>query len=712
MRLNLGYQALIALLAGVFAGLFFGPYCEVLKPVGDSFFILLQMVVIPYIPFLLMHGLGSLNSEIAKKIFKRGWFFLVILWGATLAVIYLIIYLIPSSDLAFIENLNERGQGGVSGLIKTALPENFIADLSSNIIPAITIFGLIAGVAIMQLKQKQPLLNLLERANAMIEKILDWIAKISPIAIFAHVSVALGTVRFQDLAKVEFYVFIYIAGALFLTLWILPVILTSLTDFSYKDVLREYNLVCWIPFATAMPTLAFPFMYTALKRLSHRYEIKSSSFHRTGQTVLPLSFTFAQVGNLFILIFIFFLSFYTRHPLVESEKLALPFLTFPLSFGTSYSSVSAASFLINTMHFPDSAFCLFQLTSTMTINFQVLVSVSSILMLTILVITSYYGLLKIKWHYLITHLSLAIGIFSVLVILLKSQIHVEDNFKNLYNNLKMPPNLSANLKVTVNPPEKLGADTNPLDLLRSILEKGVLRVGYSTVDMPFSYLNKEGDLVGYDIAFAHQLAIDLDCSLELILLNYDHLIEELNENKYDIVMSGIVMDEERLRYMDFVQPYLEQNTVVVTPLKNKKAFENLERLQERTDLKVGAVGAYQGVAKRRFPLATFVPMDSIDPFLEGQADVFLWPYLSAFIWSLDHPEYTVLDFNFQLGEKYLSYPVRGKSITWLNFVQNWLTLKKESGFTDQQYNYWIKGEPISQLEPRWSILRNVLHWVD
>ena len=58
MRLTLGYQAFGALLLGIATGLFFGPFCDLLKPIADVYIMLLQMVALPYISFSLMHGLG------------------------------------------------------------------------------------------------------------------------------------------------------------------------------------------------------------------------------------------------------------------------------------------------------------------------------------------------------------------------------------------------------------------------------------------------------------------------------------------------------------------------------------------------------------------------------------------------------------------------------------------------------------------------------
>jgi hypothetical protein len=39
-------------------------------------------------------------------------------------------------------------------------------------------------------------------------------------------------------------------------------------------------------------------------------------------------------------------------------------------------------------------------------------------------------------------------------------------------------------------------------------------------------------------------------------------------------------------------------------------------------------------------------------------------------------------------------------------------MKKRDGFIDRPYDHWILGGSASARQPRWSIARNVLHWMD
>jgi hypothetical protein len=41
-----------------------------------------------------------------------------------------------------------------------------------------------------------------------------------------------------------------------------------------------------------------------------------------------------------------------------------------------------------------------------------------------------------------------------------------------------------------------------------------------------------------------------------------------------------------------------------------------------------------------------------------------------------------------------------------------IEMKRRDGTLDTLYRHWIPGEAATSTTPRWSVIRNVLHWVD
>jgi Na+/H+-dicarboxylate symporter/ABC-type amino acid transport substrate-binding protein len=709
-RLSVGWQVLVAVLLGICVGLFFGPLCRILKPVGDTFTMLLQMVVLPYICFSLIHGLGSISPKMGKRLFQCGWPYLVGLWALMFVFIFGLGILIPKPAVALISSPSSEAVSLSKTFLSFLIPENLFYDLANNVVPAVAIFGIIMGCALMHNQTKEPLCGLLERLNQAFEKILGWLADVAPIGAFAHIAFAVGTVRFEDLDKLSFYAVSFMLLAVFVTGWALPWLIAALTPLSFKEVLYGFRRVCLLPFVTGLPTIALPFINRYLKKLSEHQVAHEKKLHEMAQSVMPIAYSFGQIGNAMILFFFWFLSFYYRQPLIGPEKGLLSLLTIPLLVGSSATSINAVTFLIGVLHFPPDSVSLFSETLGVTINFQVLMSIAGVLTLILLTLFKYYDLLHIQWGKLWLRLSVVLGVFGALLWIAKENIHLDDKYRNLYQSLSIEAVINHPVATTDKPLIEPVSNEDPL---QRILRTGVLRIGYEADNPPYCYLNAEGKLVGYDIALAYLLARDLDCKLEFVKYNINHLEEELSEGKYDIGMAGILMIEQRLAKMDFTYPYTEQDNVLVIPHDKKALFLNLERATQNPDLVIGATGGYSYVVQRHFPLAKEINTSNMEHleelFEEKHADAWIWSRTPAFIWCLSHPDYAIVDYADLIGKRYFSYPVRKDSPDFVSFLNRWLMLKEESGEKNDMYNYWIRGLPPKQEKPRWSVLRNVLN---
>ncbi len=363
MRLNLGYQVLIAVIAGILTGLFLGPLVSVLRPISTIYVMLLQMVVLPYICLSIIHGLGSLSPGKAYQLFRKGWPFWMLLWGLIFFVIFLVAYLIPQTTAAPL--LQSGASISVNAtlarnILTYLIPENPVYDFVNNIVPSIAIFGIIVGITLMHIEKKEPLISAVERTNQVIEKILTGLAIVSPIGVFAHIAEGMGTIRISQLVQIDFYLIGFVIITLFITFWVLPLILSNLTPLSFRDALRAFRMVCLLPFVTGIPTIAIPFINNYMKKIGEKYSLNAdSSFRSTAQTIVPISYSFAQIGNCLLLFFLLFASFYYRHPFTGLEKFLLSVLTIPLSIGSAVTSVNAVSFLFQELRFPDNAMQLF-----------------------------------------------------------------------------------------------------------------------------------------------------------------------------------------------------------------------------------------------------------------------------------------------------------------------------------------------------------------
>ena len=75
---------------------------------------------------------------------------------------------------------------------------------------------------------------------------------------------------------------------------------------------------------------------------------------------------------------------------------------------------------------------------------------------------------------------------------------------------------------------------------------------------PFSQINNDGELEGFDIDIANALCDEMGASCELVITEWDAIIPSLEEGKCDAIVASMSITEERKQRVDFSGKY--QNT--------------------------------------------------------------------------------------------------------------------------------------------------------
>lgn len=118
-----------------------------------------------------------------------------------------------------------------------------------------------------------------------------------------------------------------------------------------------------------------------------------------------------------------------------------------------------------------------------------------------------------------------------------------------------------------------------------IQSAGVLRVGTEGVYAPFSYHDKNDQLVGYDVDIAKAVGDKLGVKVEFVETPWDSMFAALEANRFDVVANQVTINDERKAKYDLSDPYAIGQGVIVTradddsvtslaDLKGKVAAEN------------------------------------------------------------------------------------------------------------------------------------------
>jgi cystine transport system substrate-binding protein len=94
------------------------------------------------------------------------------------------------------------------------------------------------------------------------------------------------------------------------------------------------------------------------------------------------------------------------------------------------------------------------------------------------------------------------------------------------------------------------------DLLDRVRESGTLRVAHTQANPPWNFLDASSQPIGYDVDVANELARRLDIDhVEFIASNFQSFIEGVRADRFDMVISGQTITEERRQQVDFSRPY-------------------------------------------------------------------------------------------------------------------------------------------------------------
>jgi cyclohexadienyl dehydratase len=241
------------------------------------------------------------------------------------------------------------------------------------------------------------------------------------------------------------------------------------------------------------------------------------------------------------------------------------------------------------------------------------------------------------------------------------------------------------------------ADASRASHLNRILDAGTLRVG-TTGDFP-PMTSRDPDTknyVGYDIDAAGELAKDLGVKAAFVPADWKTLVNGIVADKYDIVMSGVSMSLERAKVAGFTQPYLEFSTVPVLRKKNADRFKSWADIDQKGITVATTLGTvFDAQAREYFKAATLrqveAPAAGYQEVLSGRADVTITSNIDAAALTRHYPELAIATVDRPRARRPASFLVAQNDQVWLNYLNNWITIKRMLGFFDELDKKWLHG---------------------
>ena len=119
------------------------------------------------------------------------------------------------------------------------------------------------------------------------------------------------------------------------------------------------------------------------------------------------------------------------------------------------------------------------------------------------------------------------------------------------------------------------------DQLSRIQQSGEIVIALEGTWAPWSYHDEEDSLTGYDVEVGRLIAEQLGVEATFVEGTWDGLFAGLDSGRYDIVINGVGVTEERGEKYDFSVPYAYNRTVVIVREDNED-IQSMEDLDGKT----------------------------------------------------------------------------------------------------------------------------------
>ena len=176
------------------------------------------------------------------------------------------------------------------------------------------------------------------------------------------------------------------------------------------------------------------------------------------------------------------------------------------------------------------------------------------------------------------------------------------------------------------------------DLLETIQERGTIIVGLEGDWAPWSYVDENDELTGYDVEVAKAIAAKLGVEIQIVPGEWDGLFAGMDAGRYDMVVNGVEVTEERADKYDFSTPYAYIRTALIVKGDNDsiKTFEDLKGKKTANSIASTYMNLAESYGATCYGVSTLD--ETLTMVLQGRVDATLNAIVSFTDYMAQHPD--------------------------------------------------------------------------
>ena len=230
--------------------------------------------------------------------------------------------------------------------------------------------------------------------------------------------------------------------------------------------------------------------------------------------------------------------------------------------------------------------------------------------------------------------------------------------------------------------------------IEQVIKRGTLRVGMSTF-VPWAMKDKTGELIGFEIDVARQLAADMGVKIEFVPTKWAGIIPALLTGKFDVIIGGMSVRPDRNLKVNFTLPYDYAGQSIVANKKTAAGFSRLEDFN-RPDVTIAArLGSTAADAANKYmPAAQKKFFDDeaqvIQEVVNGRAHAAVASAPLPAFQAIKYPDQLFLPITGTFTKEPIGFAVRKGDFDTLNYFNNWIRVTEAKGWLAERKHFWFE----------------------
>ena len=239
------------------------------------------------------------------------------------------------------------------------------------------------------------------------------------------------------------------------------------------------------------------------------------------------------------------------------------------------------------------------------------------------------------------------------------------------------------------------ASASASPVIDRILQRGELVVGMAGNMPPMNMTTKEGELIGYEVDLAKNMAASMGVRAKFSVMPFAELLPALQSGKIDLILSNMTITPARNLKVAFVGPYFTSGKAFLTKIKTIALADEAADIDAKNTKLVALKGSTsQAFVEKAIPDATLVTANDYDEavkmVLEDKVHAMVADYPICVVSVFRYPDQGLLSVVTTLTYEPIGVGVQAGDPLLVNWVENFMGIAEETGLLQKFKEKWFQ----------------------